>query len=516
MLLRAPLALERDRRRTEKLLEQTRRDLDGVRERCKSLRGFFAEAWPVLEPTTPFIPGFHHDAIAEHLQAITRGEITRLQINVPPGMSKSLMTSVMWGAYEWGPAELPGLRFFTTSYKEDYARRDSRKMRDLVQSEWYRMLWPDVILTRDSESDYENTRKGNRKAIPFTSLTSGRGNRLIIDDPHSTESAESDAERDRSTRIFRESATSRLNDPVRDAIVVIMHRLHPEDVCGIIEQLELPYVKLVLPMEFMRSTMIVTPFFKDPRTEEGELLCPERYTREIIEQNKIELGNYAYDTQYQQLPRAREGMQFFKQEDLLSDEKLPVPSPARCDAVFAIIDSATKTGKVHDGTGVVYFALTKFPSPTLFILDWDITQIEGSLLEIWLPTVLERCEELAKQSGARIGSLGAWIEDKNSGTILLQQANRKNLAARAIEGKLVALGKDGRGLSVSGYVNKKQVKITEHAFDKTTPYKGKVRNHLLYQVLGFRMGAGTSSDEDDLFDGFCYGIALALGNSEGF
>ena len=94
------------------------------------------EAWHVLEPTTPYVHGWHHDAICEHLEAITKRQITRLQINQPPGTMKSLVASVLWEAWEWGPAGMPGLRYLTTSYTETYARRDSRRMRDLVLSEW--------------------------------------------------------------------------------------------------------------------------------------------------------------------------------------------------------------------------------------------------------------------------------------------------------------------------------------------------------------------------------------------
>ena len=503
-------ALERDPKRRQLLLEA-----DAIRERCRTLSGFVAEAWPILEPSTPFVHSWHVDAVCEHLEGITRGEIQRLQINMPPGCMKSLIASVMWEAWEWGPAGLPGLRYLTTSYQEGYARRDARKHRDLVQSEWYRTLWPDVALMRDNEIDFENTHRGARKAVAFASLTSGRGNRLVIDDPHSTETAESDPERERATRLFRESATSRLNDPKTDAILVIMHRLHPEDICGVIEQLELPYVKLVLPMEYVRSTTLPTKWFTDPRTADGELLCPERLPRETIEQNKRELGPHAYANQYQQLPRAREGSHFFSRENLLGSDLKPVLPPQRCDAVFAVIDSAVKTGRTHDGLAVQYNAFTKYPEPRLVVLDWDIGQIEGSLLEIWLPTVIMRLEALAKTHNALMGSLGIWIEDKASGTILLQQAQRKGWQVHALDGKLTAVGKDGRAISVSGYVYRDQVKVTVAAHDKTAVYKGRTRNHFLYQVLGYRMGAGTATDEDDLFDTFCYSVALAFGNSEG-
>ena len=503
---------ERLRRRLEAERLHLERDADEIRERCRTLVGFVKEAWHVLEPQTPYIHGWHHDAICAHLEAIHRKEISRLQINEPPGCMKSLVASVMFQAWEWGPAGTPGIRYLTTSYMEKYARRDSRKTRDLVLSEWYQTLWPNVILIRDNETDFENTSKGTRTAMPFASLTSGRGNRLIIDDPHSTEMAESDADRERAERIFRESATSRLNDPQKDAIVVIMHRLHPDDVCGIIQQLELPYVKLVLPMEYVRSLAVTTPYFSDPRHQDGELLCPERIPRATIEQNKIELGEYAYSTQYQQQPRGREGTQFFSAADLLINGEASA-APAMCDAVYAIIDTATKTGKQHDATFVVYWAYTRYPERRLMVVDWDIAQIEGSLLEKWLPDVFARSEEIAREVGSRGGSIGAFIEDKASGTILLQQSAKHSWPAFPIDSLLTSVGKSERAINVSGYVRQGLVKITKHAYDKITMYKGRAKNHFISQVTGFRIGV--PDQEDDGLDCFCYGISIGLGNEEG-
>lgn len=266
------------------------------------------EAWHILEPTTPYVHSWHHDALAAHLEAVTRREITRLEVNQPPGTMKSLQASVMWPAWEWGPAGMAGLRYLTTSYTETYARRDSRRMRDLVTSEWYRERWPSVVLDRDNEVDFENTAKGGRRAMPFASLTAGRGNRVVIDDPHSTEQVESDADRSRAARIFRESVPSRLNDARTDAIVVIMHRLHPRDVCGVIEEYGMDYVKVILPMEYEAKRALATRWFRDPRREEGELLCPERVDAAAVAKLKGgEMTSHAYATQYQQRTSAREG-----------------------------------------------------------------------------------------------------------------------------------------------------------------------------------------------------------------
>jgi hypothetical protein len=184
------------------------------------------------------------------------------------------------------------------------------------------------------------------------------------------------------------------------------------------------------------------------------------------------------------------GVAFFARDKLLENGQ-PVSYPTSCDGVFAVIDTASKTGTEHDATAVTFFALDKLSRQSpLLILDWDITQIEGALLETWLPMVFGRLEELSRQCGARHGSLGAMIEDKNSGTILLQQAQRRGMRAEAIESKLTAMGKDERALSVSGYVYRGNVKYTEYAFNKTTVYKRKSRNHLGDQIESFRIGEG--------------------------
>jgi hypothetical protein len=190
--------------------------------------------------------------------------------------------------------------------------------------------------------------------------------------------------------------------------------------------------------------------------------------------------------------------------------------PIHCDTVFAVIDTASKTGTDNDGTAVTFFSRNEHSGISLMILDWDIVQIEGALLVTWLPSIFERLEELSRLCRARYGSVGAWIEDKNSGTILLQQALNRGMRACAIESKLTAMGKDERALSVTGYVHQGKVKYTDHAFNKTTVYKQKSRNHLVDQIDRFRIGDKEHKREDDLLDTFCYGIALALGNNKGF
>ena len=285
---------------------------DEIRAQCETLPGFVQAAWHVLEPSSTFAPGWHIDAICDHLTAVTTGDITRLLINVPPGMMKSLLTGVFFGAWEWGPVGRAGLRILGSSYSEAYAIRDNGRMRNLIRSDWYQALWP-TRLIKEGERKFENDRAGWREGVPFSRLTGGRGDRLIIDDPHSTETAESPAERARTTRIFLESAPSRLNDPKLSAIIVIMQRLHQSDVSGVILQKELGYEHLMLPMEFESDRRCRTSIgFVDPRQQEGELLFPSRFPREVVERDKVPMGPYAVAGQYQQRPVSREGGLFKK------------------------------------------------------------------------------------------------------------------------------------------------------------------------------------------------------------
>lgn len=208
------------------------------------------------------------------------------------------------------------------------------------------------------------------------------------------------------------------------------------------------------------------------------------------------------------------GDAFFNMDNCLDTYGYGVPYPSHCDAVFAVLDTAIKTGKQHDGTAVGFFAVNTLGTRQLTLLDWDIVQVEGSLLETWLPTVFQRLEDLARQTGARAGSAGAWIEDKASGTILLQQAMRRGWMARSIDSKLTSMGKDERAISVSGYVHQGLFKLSEAAIDKTVVYKGRSENYFINQFFGYRLNI--KDQADDLLDVGCYAVALSFGNSEGF
>jgi hypothetical protein len=222
------------------------------------------------------------------------------------------------------------------------------------------------------------------------------------------------------------------------------------------------------------------------------------------------------------------GDAFFSRDKFLVNGQ-PVEMPIRCEAVYGVIDSATKTGKANDGTAVVIVALIRNhlrpvgtdgrigPAYNLVILDWDLVQIEGALLETWLPTVFQNLDALGAKCGANRGSLGVFIEDASSGMILLQQARRRGWPAFPIDSPLTKVGKDERCISVSGYVYRELIKICRPAYEKTTNFKGASRNHLMGQLTDFRVGDKDAARRaDDLLDSAVYSIAIALGNAEGF
>ena len=333
--------MELKNRELKRQREEVRNNEAAIRARCATLAGFVKEAWPILEPNTQLVWNWHLEALCAHLEAITAGRITRLLANVPPGSSKSLIVSVMWQAWEWGPMARPSLRYLATAFNEGPVKRDTRKARDLILSDWYRALWPEVVLTRTGETSFANNRTGTREGVAFGSLTSQRGDRLIIDDPHSTETAESVAEREATTRRFREGAMNRLNDQERSAIVVIMQRLHADDVSGVIQRLGMDFVHLCLPMEFEPERRCRTVIgFEDPRTYEGELLDPVRFPRAAVDRLKRDMGSYAWAGQYQQRPTPREGGLFKRHWFSIVDA-----APANCRWVRAWDLAATETSQ---------------------------------------------------------------------------------------------------------------------------------------------------------------------------
>lgn len=261
----------------------------------------------MLEPQTPLVGGWPLDAICRHLEAVTFGEITRLLINVPPGFMKSLLSDVLWPAWEAGPMDMPHIRYLTFSYAASLTERDNVRFRDLVQSPEYQFLWGErFTLVKIGETLVSNNKTGWKLASSVSGVATGfRGDRIICDDPHAVKEAESETVRTETVRWFRESMENRLNDLKTGAIIVIMQRVHEMDVAGAILE-DGDYVHLCIPMEFEPGRAFVNEIgWKDPRTEDGDLAWPERFEAANILPFKRRA--YMWAGQYQQRPEPRGG-----------------------------------------------------------------------------------------------------------------------------------------------------------------------------------------------------------------
>src|SRR5712692_6504314 len=199
----------------------------------RRLHEFVVQAWHVLEPDTPFIDGIHVQAICEHLQAITEGRLRNLIINVPPGHAKSLLTAVFWPAWAW--IDHPESRWLFSSYREPLATRDSVKCRRLIESPWYLERWGDryqLAGDQNQKNRFENSATGYRVVVPMSSGTGERGDYVVVDDPHSVDQAQSDAERTSAVDWWNGSMSTRLNDFATGHKIVIQQRLHESDLTG--------------------------------------------------------------------------------------------------------------------------------------------------------------------------------------------------------------------------------------------------------------------------------------------
>lgn len=274
----------------------------------RSLREFVRLAWPIVEPSTPFVPGWHIDAIIEHLEAVTRGQIRNLLINVPPRHMKSLLVSVFWPAWDW--IQHPERRWLYSSYAAQLSIRDSVKCRRLIESPWYQRNWGALFsLTSDQNTKgrFDNNRSGYRLSTSVGGAVTGEGgDRIVCDDPHNVQEAESDSIRKMTLDWYDVVMSTRVNDPKTASQVVVMQRCHQQDLSGHLLE-KGGWDHLCLPAEYEGTKCVTSIGWSDPRTEHAELLWQERFGRPEIESLKISLGSYAAAGQLQQRPSPAEG-----------------------------------------------------------------------------------------------------------------------------------------------------------------------------------------------------------------
>jgi predicted phage terminase large subunit-like protein len=355
-----------DDKTAEKLVTKS---LENPRAAAKALLKFQAEAklidfvrltWRVLEPAQPLIVGWAMEAICDHLEAVSKGQIRNLLINVPPGFSKSLCTNVFWPAWEWGPRDRADLRFISWSYAQHLTKRDNERCRDLITHPLYQALWGKRFKLKHDANEKINY-KTDRQGFKFASSIGGvgvgeRADRLIVDDPHSVDGADSDVQMRGTLNWFTGTLTTRVRNPNRtvqyidghkiepSATVVIMQRLRANDVSGlIIDNLGHDFEHLMIEMEYEgadhpRRKMVgwrpSSIGWTDPRTQPGELADAKRFPLDVVEDMKkrmlLKEGNNAVASQLRQWPYEGTGA-FFKPEWFQYCEPHEVPKAKRDD-----------------------------------------------------------------------------------------------------------------------------------------------------------------------------------------
>lgn len=332
---------------------------------------FVRRYWHILEPATEFKDGWALEAVCEHLEAVTFGEVDRLLINIPPGFMKSLLTDVFWPAWEWGPMDMAHIRYVAFSYSAGITERDNDKFAILITSKEYQQDWGDRVKVRKTgRIEVANKKHGRKLATSIGGLGTGeRGDRIILDDPHNVKESESETVRTETVRWFREAMSNRLNDPKTGAIVIIMQRVHEGDVSGTILDVGMEYVHLCIPMEFdwERSTdeegrPIQNDFgWVDPRwmptraRSHGLLAWPERFGKDEVRRLKRDVDSYAWAGQYQQIPMARGGG-IIKTEYWQPWEPVDGKFPT-FEYIVASLDSAFSKKKVNDPSALTVWGV---------------------------------------------------------------------------------------------------------------------------------------------------------------
>ena len=326
------------------------RDIVDEAERLQhSLGDFIEAAWPTLKPDIQFRRNWHIDAIAEKLTAVSRGEIKRLQIWIPPQSMKSILASVMWPAWEWTFA--PHISYWTASYSTDLSGRLSAMSMTIMKSRWYQDRWGDGWrFTRDAESFFSNDRGGIRLAtsVGADTGTGYHGDRILIDDAINAAAADatSQVKLKEANEWWDGTVASRGIGPDH-ARVIIMQRLHHEDIAAHALEGEDWYV-LCLPERYEADHPFVWP--DDPRKKDGELLWPEYRPEEMSQSLARRLGAHRAAGQLQQRPAPREGQMLlrkwwrFYHPEIMSDAK----RRPTCHAVVQTIDTPLKDKESND------------------------------------------------------------------------------------------------------------------------------------------------------------------------
>jgi len=435
-------------RRREKLAE--------TGQRCrKSLYEFTLEAWPVLEPSAPFILNWHIKAICDAVQAVledwrerragrpAKYGIQNLLINIPPGTAKSRIVCVMAPCWMW--LESPEWRAIFFSGNPRISARDSVYRRDLIDSEWYKETFrPKWKLKQDQNAklQFNNDAGGFHSALTAGQRVIGdRADALFVDDPNDAAELSDEVRVQLNEIWWDQGAANRLNDPQVSVRIGIMQRLHADDWAGHVlkEHVNGQYIwdHICFRQEYEPEKacscgreVCQTALGKlDPRTEPGELLFPARFPEEILAQERVRLGAAGYAGQHQQQPYAEGGGQI---QTSWFRYYLDDPEKMQFDEIIQSWDMTFKKTKTSD---FVVGQVWGLKGPKRYLLDQvrkrmdlpDTIRAVKTMTKRWPKAVAKYIEDKAN-GPAVIASLQAEVE----GMIAVNPAGGKEARASAV------------------------------------------------------------------------------------
>ena len=373
------------------------------------LRAFIHKAFTTLCPGQEFERSWHIEAIAYHLEQVRRGEIKRLIINMPPRSLKSISASVAFPAFVLGHD--PTRRLICVSYSAELAKKHSNDFRALVEAPWYRSAFPTTRIGpyKNSEIEIEFTARGFRLATSVGGTLTGRGGDIIvIDDPLKPDDAYSEAKRNAANEWFKSTLLSRLDDKRTGAIVIVMQRVHMDDLTGFVASQSDDWVILNLPAIAEADEDIPISAENLYHRKAGEALSLVREPLSVLESLKQQIGSDAFYAQYQQMP-VPPGGAMIKRNWIERYDELP-PQQDRL-IILQSWDTASKGGPENDFSVCTTWLVTR--SRRWYLIDVWRKRVDYPELKAAVQTLA------AKYKSKRI-----LVEDTGTGTSLVQELRR--------------------------------------------------------------------------------------------
>jgi predicted phage terminase large subunit-like protein len=369
------------------------------------LRYFVWKVFQTVLPGTTYLPNWHIDAIVYQLMRMHCGENRRLLINQPPRSLKSICVSIAYVA--WLLGHNPTRRIIVVSYSNDFAIELHRQFRMVIDAPWYRVLFPAMRVAKDTGTELVTTTGGSRYATSVGGTLTGRGaDLIIIDDPMKAEDANSELARKRVIDWYGGTLVSRLNDKDNGPIVVVMQRLHEDDLAGHL-LLQGSWHLLELPAIAVADGKIRIGKDRSFTRRVGDVLHAGRENKDVLDRIKAEIGSLMFSAQYQQRPVPLEG-NLIRREWLRRYDNLPPRGPRTC--IAQSWDCASMIGDAND-----YSVCT-----TWLVAANDYYLINVFRGRLQYPDLRRKVVSMAAQYAAET----ILIEDAGPGMMLLQDLQR--------------------------------------------------------------------------------------------